>query len=321
MAGKWKQNVMKAVRSSDQAALDMLLQSANKRSLDFSIANFSPLETAVCDCQSGIVEQLLCAGASANFYSSAAESTPLMIVAATGNATLCKILLRYGAEVNLGLGGFTALCSAAKYGHGEVVALLLEYGAQLFSLSIPLNNSKTLGNSPLGKCVKHRRVHILEQFIEYADKINICLPLAALFQLSLNSGSERCAILLLRQGYYPTLGSSRASELESCPEGTLSYIESCFYMAACRYYCHLIRLMVEINPCLLQEEWLLKQELPVRPGDDFFSWLLESGKQLPALTKLCRSAILSQMGCCYLRQGKIDSLPLPNSLKAFLKSI
>ena len=319
MANEWKQNVMEAVERRDQATLEILLQSPDKQSLDFMIESHSqysrteshsPLTKAVRNCQSGIVEQLLCAGASVNFHVSG--KTPIGIAASEANTTLCKILLRYGPKVNSrNKFGLTPLCSAAMYDMGEVAALLLEKGAQLFNPSTPLNNLQAFSTSPLVICIKYRHLHILEQFMEHAHKINVSLPLATLFHRSVCYGTEYCTILLLRQGYYPALGSAKEFVMKM----------SCFYMAARKYHRTIMRLMVAVNPYFLQEEWLINQEFPMRLTLDgeFISWLFESRKQPPALTKLCRSTILAQLDCSYLRRGLIDDLPLPNSLKAFLK--
>ena len=51
----------------------------------------------------------------------------------------------------------------------------------------------------------------------------------------------------------------------------------------------------------------------------FISWLTEYRKQPPSLVKLCRYTILSQLDSFYM--PKIDALPLPKSLKAFLKAV
>ena len=314
MAEEWKQNGMQAVERGDIARLDMLLQSTDRISLNFrnSLQSFSPLLKAVRSNKCDIVEQLLRAGAGVNFWGPSG-STPLGIAASNGYTTLCKLLLRYGANMNLKNNrGFAPLCLAAMKGESEVIALLLETEAQFFNPSKPSDNFKALHNSPLGKCIKLKHN---QEFTEHVDKINVSLPLAALFHFSVHFGTEYCSILLLQQGYYPTLGSEEAFNLDI----------SCFRLAAIYYYSRLMRLLVAINPHFLQEKWLINQHFPIRYKErlhgDFFHWLFEIRKQHPDLAQLCKSRIQAQLDFYYLRQGKIDELPLPNSLKAFLKSV
>ena len=255
MAYEWKQNVMQAVDRGDTARLDMLLQSTDRQSLHFrnvrnSIRSFSPLLKAVCSNKCDIVEQLLRAGAGVNFWGPSGN-TPLGIAAANGNTTLCKILLRYNANVNFkNKMGFTPLYLAAMKGKGEVVALLSENEAQFFNPSKPSDDFEVLHNSPLGMCIKFKYNQV---FTEHVDKINVSLPLAALFHFSVHCGTEYCSIILLQQGYYPTLGSEKAFNLDI----------SCFRLAAMNYHSSLMRLLVAINPHLLQEEWLINQEFPI----------------------------------------------------------
>ena len=314
MAEEWKQHVVQAVERGDTARLHMLLQSTDRISLNFenSIRSFSPLLKAVYSNKCDIVEQLLRAGAGVNFWGPSGN-TPLGIAASNGYTTLCKILLRYGAKMNLkNKRGVTPLCLAAMKGESEVVALLLENEAQLFNSSKTSDNFEALHNSPLGMCIqlKHN-----QEFTKYVDKINVGLPLAALFHFSVHYGTEYCCILLLKQGYYPTLGSEKGFILDI----------SCFHLAAMNYHSSLMRLLVAINPHFLQEKWLINQHFPIcykeRLHGDFFHWLFEIRKQPPDLTQLCKSRILSQLDFYYLREGKIDKLPLPNSLREFLKSM
>lgn len=57
--------------------------------------------------------------------------TPLNFAAKYGHEKLCKLLLQFGAKVNLGthLGNVTPLMKAAEQGHGNIIKILLENGA------------------------------------------------------------------------------------------------------------------------------------------------------------------------------------------------
>ena len=60
------------------------------------------------------------------------EWTPLMIASTKGHKRIIKILLEYGAKVDLQTkNGWTALLLASQNGHTEIVQLLHEYGAQV----------------------------------------------------------------------------------------------------------------------------------------------------------------------------------------------
>ena len=96
---------------------------------------------------------------------------------------------------------------------------------------------------------------------------------------------------------------------------------SFFYSAADHGLSELISLLVGINPHILQERWLIQGSFPtkLRQNQDFLSWLLKCRKQSPSLVILCKYSILSQLQSYY--RSKIDMLPLPKTLKVFLKTV
>ena len=96
-----------------------------------------------------------------------------------------------------------------------------------------------------------------------------------------------------------------------------------FLLAAKCGLTSLMSLLVETNPHCLQSEWLISQKVPpgLTQNTDLISLLVESRKQPPNLTQLCKSVILAQLDAYYLRQGMIDELPLPKLLKTFLKKM
>lgn len=72
-------------------------------------------------------------GVNPNVDSRHKELPALTIAASNGNADLVKMLINYGAFVDVrdkvGMGGLTPLIAAAKEGHGEIVKILLKEGA------------------------------------------------------------------------------------------------------------------------------------------------------------------------------------------------
>ena len=56
-----------------------------------------------------------------------------MSASKNGHGEVVKLLLEHGAQVDLQEeNGWSALMSASQNGHGEVVKLLLEHGAQVY---------------------------------------------------------------------------------------------------------------------------------------------------------------------------------------------
>jgi ankyrin repeat protein len=91
----------------------------------------SALAEAAIHGSTPIVAALLDAGADANTANPEGE-TPLMIVARTGNVAAAKLLLDAGADVNAveGWGGQSALMWAASNSQPDMIALLLDRGAE-----------------------------------------------------------------------------------------------------------------------------------------------------------------------------------------------
>jgi ankyrin repeat protein len=68
-------------------------------------------------------------------------ASPLHFAAMYGNLSLCKLLIRYQADVNqLDMKCLTPLMLAAQYGHQAVVSELIHHGANLNTFDI---NKKT----------------------------------------------------------------------------------------------------------------------------------------------------------------------------------
>nr|XP_054769653.1 ankyrin repeat and protein kinase domain-containing protein 1-like [Lytechinus pictus] len=91
--------------------------------------DYSPLLTAVRNCQIAEVHRLVSQGADVN-QGNAEGKTPLMIAAMSGRVEMLVYLIDLGAEVNKGDDdGVTALSFAAANGHLDVVKYLISQGA------------------------------------------------------------------------------------------------------------------------------------------------------------------------------------------------
>ncbi len=92
----------------------------------FVNSDFSPFGSA------GKVKSMLDAGADVNTRFEEGV-TPLMCACVHGNRGMVDVLLRAGADMELGQdgGGMTALMKAAFWGHADIVAKLIAAGAQV----------------------------------------------------------------------------------------------------------------------------------------------------------------------------------------------
>ena len=316
MADKWQQKVMDAVRRHDDAQLQQLLQNSDQQTLEYWIEGDSPLTNAAsCYIETcNIMEPLLLTGADVDFCDTWGE-TPLMIAARNGNIHLCKLLLKHGAKVNeRNSRCWSALHYAAWCRNVEVVALLLDHGAQIYDQSEKMaflslkDKNKELWHlyKPLHHAVKYTETCMLKVFLDHSVKTNLRLPLGTLFNFSLHNRSIECAMMILQQGYYPTFDMT---------------------MEAIRFgSANLMRMLLEIKPHFcLQGHWLRRQAQTFPEGlakdTDLISLLVQSRKQPTSLAHLCKSVILAQLEDYYLREGRIDELPLPKLLKTFLKKM
>ena len=321
MEDEWKANIMSAVDTCDATRLDKLLTNTMDSSklqltLDFSARTVrnrnrwfyicfgyaTPLSLAVSKGYKRIAEQLLCAGAKVDFVGTG--STPLMLAARGGRKDICLLLLDYGADVNLQehTRKYTALFYAALNGNPEVVNLLLDHGAEIN------NSNHGLEDSVLGVAIASQCPRTTQILLAHSVKINVHVPLGLLFKLGFKYGSEKCLMVILRQGYHPM--QQEAKERHS------------FFCIAARFgLIKLICLLLELNPQYMQEEWLLKEDYPYRltQHSDFISWLSEYRKHPLSLVKMCKSTILAQLGSYYTTQVK--QLPLPSALRTLLMTL
>ena len=300
-----QQSIIDAVSYGDAAKLEQLLRTTGNPVLDFHQEYFSPLGLAVRKKEYVLVDTLLHGGASANFPNDSGH-TPLMIAAMAGSMDICNLLLKHGADVNAShiKMQFTALYYAARYGELKTAGLLLKHGARSYDSSIPWHEQ----TSSIRVAIQCREPKILSFLLEYCNKTDMEIPLPLIFREAVTvAGSEECAIIALKLGYYP----------ESIVWTDKTYLQ----MAAERGSVKLMSVLVELNPQFLQEDWLTQNQLPeyliIHP--EFVDWLIGHRKQPPCLQKLCRSVILSQLVVYYI--PKVGELPLPRLLKTYLTAV
>ena len=293
--------VFDAVAENDHVLLDELFKSVNIKTSDLVKATgFSPLSYAAGFGYYQIAKKLLCAGIDADFIDDNCR-TALMVAVQIGNLDMCRLLVRYGANVNVMGPSYTrtALGVAAFYGRIEIASFLLANGA------LPHEPMHQFETSPIGLACLYS-IDVLKLLLKHSNKTIQKLALEMMFDRALKKQDEEYAIFVLNLGYYPQVKS------DNYPQSSLVY-------KAAHYGCiKLIGIIMEINTQFLQEEWLAQKTFPrkLRQYPDLLSWLVEYRKQVPSLQKLCKSAIVSQLD--FDKKSKINALPLPKRLQRYL---
>ena len=288
-------------------------QYASTETLDFRGCNDSetPLTSAVLGGQYRTVEQLLWSGASPDFPNKNHE-TPLMIAAANSNEfqnykDICDLLLHHGADPNASNKyDTTALKEAVSHRNTEVATCLLEHGAKVNFYDI---TSTIFQNEP----------QTLKLLLDYVHHQNVRIPLPRLLDLAGSASTEQCAMIddfamiTLQQGYYPPR------------ETIMRYPFVSFFHESAHYgLVKMMSVLAELNPQFLQEGWLIQKRVPWRVRKisghmDYILSLQEYRKQVPSLSKLCKSTILAQLSAHdgYYK-ANVNFLPLPKCLKSYL---
>jgi ankyrin repeat protein len=124
-----------AVYNENQEAIELLLR-AHATVNAANELGVTPLWVASSNGSSAIVARLVQAGANPDL-APATGGTPLMVVSRRGDVASAKLLLSYGADVNANedANGQTALMWAVAEHHQEIVAVLLEAGADVHARS------------------------------------------------------------------------------------------------------------------------------------------------------------------------------------------
>ena len=152
-----QQNHVEAVRFLIEKGADVNAQ--NK-------LNETPFIFAVEACNAEIVNLLIEKDAQINIKTKIGQK-PLLIAATKGCKEIVEILLQNGIEVDDAseIDSTTALMKAAKYGHFDLVKMLLEKGAQI-------NKRNRHGNTALMFAVQNNQTEIVKQLLEAGSDIN-----------------------------------------------------------------------------------------------------------------------------------------------------
>ena len=312
---------MDAVKKGDATLLSNVLKRNDINELDFHFEISTPLTEAIWRKQKDTVKILLCAGAGVE-YPDKFGRTPLMVCAKYGLTDIAGPLRHHGANVHTSMRkhyGFQALHFAARHGTCDTAALLLNHGAEIYD---PAGPWKELENSPILQSIACNHPRLIELFLDLSAKCNHRIPLKLALSISIDHFSEKCAIIFLKQGVFIQKNETIIRMGFVIVSDVSAINASYFYLAADNGLVELMGLLAELNPLMLQEEWLVEESIPKtlrRRKSKFLYWLLEYRKEPSSLVKLCKSTICAHLGDYYI--SKVHELPLPKPLKSFLASI
>ena len=257
------------------------------------------------------------------------QSFPFALAVHCGSLNICKALLAHGVDPNVSfrfdVQGQRPQLSyiirnplelAAHLGHQHIMQLLLNEGAGF-----------TSAESILKIIFAQNRAQILEYILDlvYNQLSKIRLWTCDYIKDALYVEAFSCVEILLCWGFYKShKGELLELELQEFldePEELELEESSVFECAAVRANVKTMRMIVELNPQCLQEDWLVN-------GDDFTlneleecklfkTQILESRKQPSRLDILCRAIIIQHLG--YNPLPEVEKLPLPKFLKNFVQ--
>jgi hypothetical protein len=264
-----------------------------------AIKLFGTNESTTSDTLHAILEELVNAGADVNesnvegFY-----FNPLLYALNDHNLPLCKCLARLGAAIRFEAEAPFIFSQAVETGP-EYVAFFLEQGVHSTDEQFCVDLDIAVGMACIGGSMD-----VLELFMDWYDANGRIFPWYPALKEIFLCGFEDSAIALSQRAFL-----------------TKFQHEECFFLAAAGGSEKLKRLMIEQRPKLLQSEWLVNEEIPdVLQSDEnreFLTWLMNTRSQPLQLQVICRLNILRQLG--RRPQALIDTLPLPNKLKEYLK--
>ncbi len=110
------------------------------------------------------VEALLLSGVDPDSHDGT-DCTALEIAAARGDKRIVRLLIRYGATVNLEIGCRIPLLWAIWHGHLEIVRILIATGADV-------NHENKAGDTPLIAAINHHQLEIAKALIAAGANVN-----------------------------------------------------------------------------------------------------------------------------------------------------
>lgn len=265
----------------------------------------TPLHWASLFGHVGVVECLLSAGADVN-TTQIDGFTPLHCSSALDHVDVCKLLLDNGAKPNmLDEDGWTSVHHAAAYGHYSVIQTLHKSGACL-NIKTPSGDNVL----HIAACTWHdNQVKLLQYLVENRVPLNdkngcgyTALHIACLYNIYDN---VKCLV-----------------ELGAIMNTSDDYGDSPLFSASCAYNSHdIITFLIKSGYNCSKELWIHEDRFPLALVNNLplVSTLKLCASNARTLQELCRFCVLKHLGIhC---SDKINSLPIPTSLKSYLKTL
>ena len=275
----------------------LLTESLIKVNLDYTFCHhgntYTPLTQAINDSNVQLMDILLKAGADPNLTPSGSKGLPLVMAVLRGNIDICRMLLELGCNY---MSRYYAITTSLTVGNDtklQIMRLLVKHGPDIVCSYI---------DNKIYEAIENKNSVFLEQLMRYA--YNLLGDEVSWGLISLNDAichqTESCAAVLLRWGFYNRDDFS-------------------FYLAADKGLVSTMKIIAELNPFCLQDDWLVDGEIPasILHHKTFTAELNEARKQPPRLDILCRSKIIQQLG--YHLFLKAEELPLPRPLREFVQ--
>ena len=288
-------------RNMDMIALP-LNESLIKVNLEYTFPHrgtnymYTPLTQAIMEDNVQLVEMLLKAGADPNRKPHQDGSFPLVVAVLKLNIDICRVLLEHGHGCNYWSRYYT-ISTAVYVGDLQIMQVLLKHSSDIVKIYSNqrcfLQNAIKNNNSDVLECLMHHAYNLM------GDKVSWGWTL---LDEAIDHKSESCIAVLLYYGIY-----------------TYEGVRFKFYLAANRGLLSTMKILKELDPFCLQEEWLVKGKIPrsLLQYNTFTAELTKARKQPPNLDILCRSKIIQQLG--YNPFEKAEQLPLPRPLREFVQ--
>ena len=211
------------------------------------------------------------------------------------NLEICELLVNSLCHLHAKTDdGLTALHYAVSYRRYEITEFLLKCRIKIMAQS-------NKGVTAMTIAIEQHNPLMCKILIEFGYKMDVKFKWGETpLEMAIKFHSEECALTLVQWG------CSIASQKDK---------PSYFYMAASEGLTDLIKLLIELHPYFLNEEWVKAKKLPLAlyQKENFCNWLYEAARNARSLQALCRAKIYQYLGkypC-----SKITRLPLPSKLQ------
>ena len=303
-----------AVTTRDMDLIKLLLnESIVKVNLNYISFRFTILTKAIDQENVTLVEFLLKAGADPNLKPKTKHSlSPFYVAVWEGNIAICRVMLENGYDSNTVMCEdnivWTGIHLAARLNRLQIVQLLLAKGADIISSKrgALLFKQAVIGDNR--DILEHCLQHIYNRL---GDRVQWDYWSEQSVTNAILKEAKGCVSLLLHWGFL--------SKPQKVPNSDCNSLISAFEAAARVGDIKSIMLLVRFKPQYLQESWLVNGEIPagLRGHETFTAQLLETRRQHQYLKDLCRTKVFHGLG--YNPMSKAEKLPLPRTLKEFIK--